>query len=242
MRIVYFHGWNGIFDENRAKILAKFGDEVYYPNINYQIDRNLINMYYSDLSNGNPTLIVGSSLGGYLAHYVSNLMRCPSLIMNPSFFMKNGAELRSGISCMECFDKQIIISGKDNEIDVKRVLKFLKESGYDSQINLCRDLGHHIPLDIFENIFTEFREKYKDFTFEKQDKEKCSKISKVKTKTTNQAVPFPEPPIQPFLYYEQDQVRVTRGPDEQDQVRVTREVVREVNDQVEPPLEALPWE
>jgi hypothetical protein len=109
---------------------------------------------------------------------------------------------------MECFDKQIIISEKDNEIDVKRVLKFLKESGYDSQINLYGDLGHHIPLDIFENIFTEFREKYKDFTFEKPTEEK---YSKKKTKTTNQAVPptiqRDEPIINPD-FWNYDQVRV----------------------------------
>jgi predicted esterase YcpF (UPF0227 family) len=175
MKIVYFHGWNGIYDENRAKILGKFGDEVYYPNINYQHDKNLIHSYSGDLSKGDaPTLIVGSSLGGYLAFHVSNIIRCPSLIINPSFFLKNGSELRPNFSLMENYDKQIIISGKDEEIDVKRVLKFLKEVGYDSQINIYSELSHHVPLDIFENIFIEFREKYKNFVFEKPRDEKKS--------------------------------------------------------------------
>jgi len=180
MRIVYFHGWGGHYNEVKAKILAKFGDEVYFPEIDYSNSRNLIQYYYNELCGNTPQLIVGTSLGGYLGFYVSNLLKCPSLLINPALFLKGGVELRPSTDSMShnFKEKEIIFSGKDEEIDVKRCIKSLKELGYDEQIKIYDHLTHQILLgdcmffDVFENCFTEFREKYKDFKPEIQEPKK----------------------------------------------------------------------
>ena len=175
MRIAYFHGWKSTIDERKVKILAKFGDEIYYPSIDYQTEKNLINSFANDLYSGPPALIVGSSLGGYLGFHISNIVRFPALLINPAFFLKSGGELRpnTNSSNNDFMDKDIFFSLKDEEIDVKRCIKYLKTLGYeDSKISFFEDFGHRIPLDVFENIFSEFREKYKDFKFEKDTPQK----------------------------------------------------------------------
>ena len=182
MRIVYFHGWGGHYNEVKAKILAKFGDEVYFPEIDYSNSRNLIQYYYNELCGNTPQLIVGTSLGGYLGFYVSNLLKCPSLLINPALFLKGGVELRPSTDSMShnFKEKEIIFSGKDEEIDVKRCIKSLKELGYDKQIKIYDHLTHQIPIDVFENCFTEFREKYKDFKPEIQELKKSKPSYKSK--------------------------------------------------------------
>jgi hypothetical protein len=201
MRIFYFHGWGGRFDEAKHKILSKFGDEVYYPDIDYQNQRNLINAYdneiYGGLNKGVPTLVVGTSLGGYMGFHISNICRCPALLFNPAFFFKSGAEMRPSGGSMGSDDrnKQFIFSVKDEEIDIKRCVKFLREYKYDdSLIKLYDNLTHQIPLDIFENEFTEFREKYKDFAnpnIEKKSKPSSSGYIKAK-KNRYEPIPLRE--------------------------------------------------
>jgi predicted esterase YcpF (UPF0227 family) len=175
--IVYFHGWGHAYNEAKAKILGKFNDEVYYPNIDYQNNRNLIHQYVNEIHSGRPTLLVGTSMGAYLAYHISNVLRCPALIINPTFFYKSGAEFRPSSSYLHNVDmnKDIILSGKDEELDHKRNIKFLKEFGFDNQIKVVDGLTHQIPLDVFENYFSEFREKYKDYKPESKKEESYEK-------------------------------------------------------------------
>jgi len=178
MRIAYFHGWGGHFNDAKYKILSKFGDEVYFPDIDYTNHRNLISSYANELfGSNNPTLIVGTSLGGYLGFHISNIVRCPALLINPAFFSKSGGELKpnSNSTNNDDYQKQFIFSVKDEEVDVKRCIKMLKDFKYeDAQIKLYPDLTHQIPIDVFENEFSEFREKFKDFKGFEQDKPKKS--------------------------------------------------------------------
>ena len=177
MRIFYLHGWGGHYDENKAKILAKFGDEVYYPTINYQSNRGLISMYANEVySSSVPTLIVGTSMGGYIGFHIANIVRCPALLINPAFYFRSGGELHPSPNCManDFLEKEIVFSSKDEEIDTKRSIKYLKDLGYDNQIKIAEGLSHQIPLDVFENLFTEFREKFKDFKGNQNDEKKES--------------------------------------------------------------------
>jgi predicted esterase YcpF (UPF0227 family) len=166
MRVIYFQGWKEIFSDAKYKILLKFGDDVYYPEINYQNSKNLINFFSNDIHGSEiPTLIVGGSLGGYFAYHVSNIICCPALIFNPTFYFKNGGDIRPNVISSSNPDqqKQFIISLKDEYLDVKRTLKFFKECNFDeNKIKIYEDLDHQIPLDVFENDFSEFRENYKN--------------------------------------------------------------------------------
>lgn len=166
MRIVYFKGWGEQFDESIFNILNKFGDDVFMPDFDYQNSANLINAYINEIyNNRKDTIIIGKSLGAYMSYHISNVVCMPSLLFNPTFFFKSGGELKpSGSSSgNEYRDKQFIFTMKDDEIDMKRTFKYLKELKYDDQNIKTYDDLNQIPLDVFENEFSSFREKYKNF-------------------------------------------------------------------------------
>lgn len=194
MRIVYFHGWKGNFNEAKYKILSKFGDDVHYPEINYQNSKNLINAFSNEIyGNGVPTLVVGNSLGGYFAYHISNIVRCPALMFNPAFYFKNGGDIRPNLGYSNNPDpqKQFIISLKDEELDVKRTLKFFKECNFEeSMVKIYEDLGHQIPLDVFENDFSEFREKYKNIKGNEEASKKSTSRFSPKYKITANFGPY----------------------------------------------------
>lgn len=164
MKITYFHGRGESFDETKYKILSKFGDEVLYPDINFN-DKNLISNFSQSIE---PSLIVGSSMGGYIGYHVSNMLSCPALLINPSIFFKSGAEFRPNDNIRIDQRKHFIISQKDEIIDIKRTLKFLNEFNFkDDSIKIHNEL---ISLDVFEKEFNVFREKYINFSNEQTRK------------------------------------------------------------------------
>lgn len=182
MKIVYFQGWGEHFDESKFKIFSKFGDEVFYPEINYQNSRNIINSYVNEICRDDTfSLIVGDSIGAYISFHISNIINRPSLLINPTFFLKNGVDLKpSHRSTGDVYkDKKVILSSKNDEIDFKRTLKFVSSLNLDEEIKIYNDFSQKMPLDILEIEFSEFREKYKDL--ERKEKERRSKSNKKET-------------------------------------------------------------
>lgn len=174
MKIIYLHGWGGTRNDAKLKILSKFGDEVKYPVIEYNKNKNLINTVADWLHNPE-TIIIGSSFGGYIAYYASVYAGKPALLINPSFFLKDGGELRPENWNHYEKEKHFIISKKDEILDIRRTLKFLNEIKIsDENVTIYEDLTHRIPLDVFDNAFTEFRNKY--FNIYKEEKEKKKKF------------------------------------------------------------------
>lgn len=188
MRVIYLHGYNGKFNEDKYKILSKFGDVVHYPEINYQIEKNIINNYSHEFSRSKePVLIVGSSLGAYMAFHISNIIGCPALLINPAFFIKSGGtEIRpnyNSVSNYQNYDKTIILSLKDEIIDFKRTIKYLNEIGYkEDSIKIYDDLTHILPIDVFEKEFSEFREKHSKIKPKKEKKLDSGELLLLKSK------------------------------------------------------------
>ncbi len=161
MKILYLHDWCDVVDEAIYKVLAKFGDEVQYQKIDYRNARNLIPCISNILHKDRNSLIVGYSFGAYIAYYASTYSETPSLLINPSFYFKNGGELHPEKCDYSFTDKTFIISMKDETLDIRKTLKFLRDTNVpESNVKLYDDLTHTMPIEIFDKEFTEFRNKY----------------------------------------------------------------------------------
>ena len=168
MRIVYLSDWKEKQDKVKLNYFNTFGDVVFYPYLDYLNERNLISFISNDISNdimnrNDINIIVGNGMGAYIAFYVSNHIKIPSLLLNPSFFFKNGAELKSSYNNEQFLEKNIILSSKHDSIDTKRTFKYLISLGYDNQIKIIDNLSTKIPQDFFETYFNEFYAKYKNY-------------------------------------------------------------------------------
>lgn len=163
MKIAYFRGWDEKFDENLYNALAKHG-EVYYPEINYKNNKNLIHQYSNELMNRDYNwYILGSSLGGYLGFYISSMIKQPALLFNPTFFLKEGGELISNQGRGQFSDKRIVFS-RDGKIDIKRTLKLMKELGYNED---CIQTYDTLSLETYDSELVNLMTKY---VFKKEEK------------------------------------------------------------------------
>lgn len=175
MKIIYLHGWGGTSDEAKNNILKKFGDKVECPIIEYNRIKNIINIV-SDWLSAPETIIIGTSFGGYIAYYASVYTEKPALLINPAFYLKDGGELRPDNCQHSPNHKHFLISKKDEVIDVRKTLKFLNEIKVPVEnVNIYENLTHQIPLDVFDNAFTEFRNESFNIFQKKNIEEELSK-------------------------------------------------------------------
>lgn len=177
-RILYISDWNEKINESKLKILSKFGDEIFTPDLDYINNRNIISSLSNNVDFDYNNLIIGNMMGAYLALYVSNITKIPSLLFNPSFYFKNGCELKSVYDQEQFPEKKILLSAKHDIVDTRRTFKYLRELGYDNQLKVFENLKTDIPIDIFEIYFKEFREKYSNFDYPNKPKKDKKDIQK----------------------------------------------------------------
>ena len=86
MNVLYIHGWGSRFDANSDKIaeLSKvykvFGVSIQYTDPLAKIQENL----YNALVSFEVDFLVGTSMGGYMAHATGNRYSIPYVMINPA--------------------------------------------------------------------------------------------------------------------------------------------------------------
>lgn len=84
-KILYLHGFGSCGEGNKSKALgAYFGNEhLLAPNLPYA-PQEAIETLSNLISKERPSLLVGSSLGGYYATYLAEKFEIPAVLINPS--------------------------------------------------------------------------------------------------------------------------------------------------------------
>jgi len=192
MTITYLHDIDESHNDKDkiVNILSKFGDNVIVPDIKYR-NKNNINSYtnmIAEISDNN--IIVGKMLGGYLSYFISDILKMPCLILDPLLFTKSGAELRPvHLSDRSFPNKHIIMSLKNEEIDVKKTLRYMKEKGY-SEVKVYDNLKKiDLYTDEFEQEFSIFRNYYFNIFKNNNDNNNSEKISE-KSKNKSDSLPW----------------------------------------------------
>jgi hypothetical protein len=218
MKIVYIQDKDEkAINSDKLKILSMFGDEIFIPKV-YYYEKNMIHGLYNELSGGNDLnyLLVGDYFGGYAAFYISNLMQCPALVFNPTFFYKNGGELKSEFTG-QCHHKKIILSAKHPILDTKRTFKYLKEVGYDNKIKVFEHETPEIPMEIYRGVFGDFYEMYKGYVNPNYDRKSKPKYGSSSTSGAGNAgnddifrndPPRPERVVEPRVRNEEENARL----------------------------------
>ncbi|MDD3591074.1 MAG: hypothetical protein PHO65_00335 [Sulfurovum sp.] len=84
-RILYLHGFSSCGEGNKSGALGRyFGIEnLLAPDLPY-VPQEAIETLSKLISGNNPSLLVGSSLGGYYATYLAEKFDIPAVLINPS--------------------------------------------------------------------------------------------------------------------------------------------------------------
>ena len=148
LNILYIHGLGG--SSNESDILKSDSINIISNNIDYDNTDILKDLLKEDIDG-----VVGHSLGGLLAYYISNEKNIPSLLFNPAF---EDSDIKFEISDKEPNKNQIAVIGlQDDEILAETQIKNLKHS--DCKIYI-ENIGHDISDDIKLKYFNIFLEKF----------------------------------------------------------------------------------
>ncbi|WP_310991485.1 YqiA/YcfP family alpha/beta fold hydrolase [Aequorivita marina] len=161
MNILYLHGLDSSLNNDKRKILEKYG-EVYAPQIDYRADSNSIATLLSKIENMVINTIIGSTMGGFAGYYIADALQIPALLFNPALAYRSVPQEIPSIKNSHSNFKHIVLGAKDETIDPKSTLAFLSKSiGIDNyNINIRQDLAHRIPANIFKEEVKAFFKEY----------------------------------------------------------------------------------
>ena len=147
-KIVYLHGLESEAGGPKVSFLAEKGT-VYAPKIDYKT----LDLNEFILSLDMPDLIIGSSMGGYVADIIGSQLGVDVLLFNPALHSRS-IDINYGVSYgTETYKRTIILGTKDDIIDPEET-KMLWPVGYNkAKFEEIEGMGHRTPLDVFINMY-----------------------------------------------------------------------------------------
>jgi predicted esterase YcpF (UPF0227 family) len=154
MTILYLHGLDSNLSNEKKQVLEQFGT-IIAPDLDYRVNPNMIETLFNEYANQNIDLIIGSSMGGFAGFYLSKLLQTPALLFNPALPYRTS--VLQNIPIIKNEHKhllQIVIGNQDDIIRAADNLDFIMKLlplKNDFRLHLISELGHSIPVDIFES-------------------------------------------------------------------------------------------
>lgn len=158
MNILYLHGLDSALAPEKRPLLEKYG-KVFSPAIDYRKEYNSIEMVVEQFKNNNIKVVIGSSLGGFVAYYVSDAYKIPCLLFNPALLSRTVGQKIPIYPPPYLSYKQIVLGIRDSIVNPKDTLTFLSKNlqnhtNYD--IHVRQDLEHRVAVEIFEQEVKHF--------------------------------------------------------------------------------------
>ena len=145
-KIVYLHGLESEPGGPKVSFLAEKGT-VYAPAMDYKT-LDLDEFIYTL---GMPDLIIGSSMGGYVADIIGSRLGVDVLLFNPALHNR-------GIDSEyeyygENYKRTIVLGTEDNVINPELTKKLWSIHGNEAEYDEIEGMGHRTPLDVFINMY-----------------------------------------------------------------------------------------
>jgi len=149
-KIVYLHGLESKSGGSKVSFLAEKG-MVYAPNMDYvTLDLNEF-----ILTLGMPDLIIGSSMGGYVADIIGSQLGVDVLLFNPALSNHNRTVIKEfNVDYgSQKYKRTIVLGTEDNVIDPEVTKKLWSVYGNHAKYDEVEGMGHRTPLDVFINMY-----------------------------------------------------------------------------------------
>ena len=145
-KILYLHGLESEQGGTKVSFLAEKGT-VYAPAMDYKT-LDLDEFIYTL---GMPDLIIGSSMGGYVADIIGSRLGVDVLLFNPALHNR-------GIDSEyeyygENYKRTIVLGTEDNVINPELTKKLWSILGNEAEYDEIEGMGHRTPLDVFINMY-----------------------------------------------------------------------------------------
>ena len=149
-KILYLHGLESEPGGPKVSFLANEG-MVYAPEMNYES----LNLHEFILTLGIPDLIVGSSMGGYVADVIGSQLGVDVLLFNPALSNHNRTIIKEfNVDYgSQKYKRTIVLGTEDHVIDPEVTKKLWSVCGNEAEYDEIEGMGHRTPLDVFINMY-----------------------------------------------------------------------------------------
>lgn len=145
-KIVYLHGLESEAGGPKVSFLAEKG-MVYAPEMNYES----LNLHEFILTLGMPDLIIGSSMGGYIADIIGSRLGVDVLLFNPALHSRTIPVNHEYYS--NYYKRTIVLGTEDDIIDPETTKKLWSVHSNHAKYDEVEGMGHRTPLDVFINMY-----------------------------------------------------------------------------------------
>ena len=149
-KIVYLHGLESEVGGPKVSFLAEKG-MVYAPNMDYVT----LDLSEFILTLGMPDLIIGSSMGGYIADIIGSQLGVDVLLFNPALSNHNRTVIKEfNVDYgSQKYKRTIVLGTEDDVIDPEVTKKLWSVYGNHAKYDEVEGMGHRTPLDVFINMY-----------------------------------------------------------------------------------------
>ena len=145
-KILYLHGLESEQGGTKVSFLATKGT-VYAPAMDYEtLD---LDEFIHTL--GMPDLIIGSSMGGYVADVIGSRLGVDVLLFNPALHNREIAVNHEYYN--NPYKRTIVLGTEDNVINPELTKKLWSIHGNEAEYDEIEGMGHRTPLDVFINMY-----------------------------------------------------------------------------------------
>ena len=145
-KILYLHGLESEPGGTKVSFLSSKG-MVYAPAMNYES----LNLHEFILTLGIPDLIIGSSMGGYVADVIGSRLGVDVLLFNPALHNREIAVNHEYYN--NPYKRTIVLGTEDNVINPELTKKLWSVFGNEAEYDVIEGMGHRTPLDVFINMY-----------------------------------------------------------------------------------------
>jgi len=157
--VVVYHGLGGSPSQDRIDCLESMGYKVIYPHIDYELEwkkdrcRSVFDTQVELAKNVD--LIIGLSLGGYMAFELSGVLNKNCILINPALD-RDRTKLEIKHFDINRGDEygfiDVYLGEYDTLIDKSITLKYLRSIGVDFKYSIVSGMEHRTPIEYFSEI------------------------------------------------------------------------------------------
>lgn len=156
--LLYLHGLDSQPTPLKTHLISTLGYSVIAPQMHYRHERQLYQRLKNLCLYFNVQWIVGSSMGGYTAFWLSHDMGLPCVLINPalSFRSQDPGLVPEEIS-FSCAKRIIFIGEEDDLVIPEQTIQWLNQYNSDDmpEIRMLPDIGHRVSAPLLKKVVSE---------------------------------------------------------------------------------------
>ena len=165
MKCLYLHGLESQPMKEKDDILCVNFEQVVSPKLNYRQPK-IFSEICETVEKEKIEILVGSSFGGFMSFFLAQKYGLSAILFNPALaYYSTNPEIIDDFDVLEMKKVFVAIGEQDDVVLPQSTIDFLKNEDYRAEIlhvEIVKDLGHRIPIDVFDNIITSAKNKFLD--------------------------------------------------------------------------------